>query len=59
VGEYSAPKVLLELFDDEIRKWVSGVVPDLLFETEPVLLDDFVKDGLFWPMAGIGVDFFC
>ena len=59
VGKYSAAKVLLELFDDEIRQWVSSVVPNLAFEAEPVLLDDFVKDGLFGTMARIGEEFGC
>ncbi len=47
VCQYPTAKVLFELFDHKIWKWIPQIVFNLLLEREPVTLNQFVECGLF------------
>lgn len=51
VSQDPATKILFELLDHEVRKWVPHVLFDLLLEGQPICLDELVERGLFWFVA--------
>ena len=57
VRQYSATQILIKLFDHKIRQWVTGIIFDLIFECEPVVLDNFIEDCFFRLVPGVGVLF--
>ena len=57
VRQYPATQILIKLLDHKIRQWVTGIIFDLIFECEPVVLDDFVKNCFFGLVPGVSVLF--
>lgn len=59
MGQDATTEVLLELFDHEIRQGIAGILLNLGLKREPVVLDDFVEDRLFWLVPIVGELFDC
>ena len=59
VGQNPTAQVFIKFFYHKTWKRIAGVIFNLSFERQPVVLDKFVKDRFFGLVSGVSELFFC